>query len=309
MNKSTIATALSVIEARRRKAEAVAEANAQLLQKDDRWQANDKAIRLCNIDIAKDKLNERDASENKRRLAKLLVERNDLLKKHNMTSKDLVARYSCPLCNDTGYVKGNKCQCLRREVTKLLSGNCGYVDDSCTFENSTETNPDNLKTMEICRTFSKKLNDTRFRIVVLLGKTGTGKTYLCNAMANEALKNLNSVFVITAYRLSELFLQCHLSSQEEKLTVLEDLMDTDLLVIDDLGVENTFSNVTSEYLFALINERIQRGNKTVISSNLTVAQIRDRYDERIFSRIADRKLSIVAKLTGNDKRISEPTKK
>ena len=86
MNKSTIATALSVIEARRRKAEAVAEANAQLLQKDDRWQANDKAIRLCNIDIAKDKLNERDASENKRRLAKLLVERNDLLKKHNMTS-------------------------------------------------------------------------------------------------------------------------------------------------------------------------------------------------------------------------------
>lgn len=304
MSRNTLAKAISVIESRKRNAEFKAYRNIETLQQDPEWVAVDKQVRMCNINIAKDKLQGNDPTENKRQLARLLLKRNAVLKSHGMSQKDLLPQYSCQKCNDTGFVNGEKCSCLRREVTHLLLNDCGYFDRNCTFENSTETNADNKKVYNACLTFCQKMQETRLRIILLMGKTGTGKTYLANAIANKAIENQQSAFVITAYSLSELFLKGHLSNQQDKLAMLEDLMDVDLLVIDDLGVENTFTNVTNEYLFALINERIQRGNKTVISTNLTIAQIQQRYDDRIFSRIADKKLSMVLHLDGEDKRLT-----
>ncbi len=304
MNSNTLSKAISVVESRKRYAEFKVCRNKEKLQEDADWVANDKKIRQCNINIANDKLMERSAVENKRMLAKLLIERNQILRKHGMTTKDLLPQFSCTKCNDTGYVNGQKCSCLRKEITNLLISDCDYLNREFTFENSTETNKNNCKVYNACSLFCDKLQDTNIRIVLISGKTGTGKTYLSNAIANKAIEKQQSALIVTAYSLIELFLKGYLSGQDTKLAVLENLMDVDLLVIDELGVENKFNNVTSEYLYALINERIQRGNKTVISTNLTMRQIQERYDDRIFSRIADKKLSMVLHLDGEDKRLT-----
>lgn len=304
MNSNTLSKAISIIESRRRYAEFKAYRNREKLQEDADWVANDKKIRQCNINIANDKLMERDVVNNKRLLAKLIVERNQILHKHGMTVKDLVPQYSCTKCNDTGYVNGQECSCLRKELTNQLAQNCVHLDKNCTFENSTETNSDNNKVYQMCKAFCDKIQQTKLRIIVICGKTGTGKTYLSNAIANKVIEKQQSAYIVTAYQLSELLLRSHLSRQEDKLAVLEELMDVDLLAIDDLGIENVFTNVTNEYLFALLNERIQRKKKTVISTNLLPSQLRQRYEERIFSRIADRKLSMVLHLGGEDKRLT-----
>lgn len=304
MNSNTLSKAISIIESRRRYAEFKAYRNREKLQEDAEWVANDKKIRQCNINIANDKLMERDAVNSKRLLAKLIVERNQILHKHGMTVKDLVPQYSCTKCNDTGYINGQKCSCLRKELTNQLAQNCVHLDKNCTFENSTETNSDNNKVYQVCKAFCDKIQQTKLRIIVICGKTGTGKTYLSNAIANKVIEKQQSAYIVTAYQLSELLLRSHLSRQEDKLAVLEELMDVDLLAIDDLGIENVFTNVTNEYLFALLNERIQRKKKTVISTNLLPSQLRQRYEERIFSRIADKKLSMVLHLDGEDKRLT-----
>ena len=64
------------------------------------------------------------------------------------------------------------------------------------------------------------------------------------------------------------------------------LYNCDLLIIDDLGTETVNSFVASS-LFALINERHLRKKSTIISTNLSLEQIRDIYSDRVFSRIAN----------------------
>ena len=80
----------------------------------------------------------------------------------------------------------------------------------------------------------------------------------------------------------------------------DDLYSCDLLIIDDLGTEYTNDFVSSQ-LFSCLNERHLGKKSTIISTNLSLAEIRDRYSERIFSRISSS--FELCKLTGQDIRI------
>lgn len=80
----------------------------------------------------------------------------------------------------------------------------------------------------------------------------------------------------------------------------EDLYGCDLLIIDDLGTETTNSFITSQ-LFSCLNERYLRSKATLISTNLNLEELRDRYSDRIFSRITSS--FTLCKLTGRDIRI------
>jgi DNA replication protein DnaC len=62
------------------------------------------------------------------------------------------------------------------------------------------------------------------------------------------------------------------------------LYESDLLVIDDLGSEMTNDFVRSQ-LFGILNERIIRQKSTIITTNFSYENLREKYQERIFSRI------------------------
>lgn len=69
--------------------------------------------------------------------------------------------------------------------------------------------------------------------------------------------------------------------------VIKHLLSVDLLVIDDLGTESMNSMKFSE-LFTLINTRLLNQNnkitKTIISTNLSLDNLAQKYGERIISR-------------------------
>ena len=65
------------------------------------------------------------------------------------------------------------------------------------------------------------------------------------------------------------------------------LHDCDLLIIDDLGTEPMLQNITIEQLFNLLNERQMAGRHTVISTNLAMSELQERYTERVTSRLLD----------------------
>ena len=72
--------------------------------------------------------------------------------------------------------------------------------------------------------------------------------------------------------------------EEDREEKYRGVLECSLLIIDDLGTELNNSFTNSE-LFYCINTRQQRGKSTVISTNLTMNELRDIYSERIFSRI------------------------
>ena len=64
---------------------------------------------------------------------------------------------------------------------------------------------------------------------------------------------------------------------------LGELQKADLVILDDLGSE--YGNQSDPILYQILNDRINLHKPTIISSNLSIQQICDRYNERIVSRL------------------------
>ena len=76
-------------------------------------------------------------------------------------------------------------------------------------------------------------------------------------------------------------------NKNSSIDMYEKILTVDLLIIDDLGTECMNSMKFSE-LFNIINTRLLNQNnhitKTIISTNLNLQELSQKYDERIFSR-------------------------
>ena len=117
-----------------------------------------------------------------------------------------------------------------------------------------------------------------------------GKTFMSNCIAKELLKKGKTVLYQTAPILLESVIDFKMSKQKNYSdNIYKSILETDLLIIDDLGTESLNSMKLSE-LFTIINTRILNLNnkvtKTIISTNLNINDIFNNYEERIGSRIA-----------------------
>ncbi len=113
---------------------------------------------------------------------------------------------------------------------------------------------------------------------------------MSNCIAKELLKKGKTVLYQTAPVLLESVIDYKMSKQKNySENILKSVLESDLLIIDDLGTESLNSMKLSE-LFNIINTRIlnlnQKITKTIISTNLNIQDIFRNYEERIGSRIA-----------------------
>lgn len=113
---------------------------------------------------------------------------------------------------------------------------------------------------------------------------------MSNCVAAELLKNGKTVLYQTAPVLLESVIDYKMNKQKDlSENIYKSVLETDLLIIDDLGTETLNSMKLSE-LFTIINTRIlnlsKKITKTIISTNLNIKDIFNNYEERIGSRIA-----------------------
>jgi len=113
---------------------------------------------------------------------------------------------------------------------------------------------------------------------------------MSNCIASELIKKGKTVLYQTAPVLLESVIDFKFGkSKNSKDDVLQSVLESDLLIIDDLGTESINSLKLSE-LFTIINTRILNLNnhitKTIISTNLNMNDIFSIYQDRIGSRIA-----------------------
>ena len=113
---------------------------------------------------------------------------------------------------------------------------------------------------------------------------------MSNCIARELLKKGKTVLYQTAPVLLETVIDYKMSKQKNSVdNIYQSVLETDLLIIDDLGTESLNSMKLSE-LFTILNTRIlnlnNRITKTIISTNLSIREIFSTYEERIGSRIA-----------------------
>ncbi len=227
------------------------------------------------------------------RIETLTARQAQLLRENGFADDFLEEKYECPDCKDTGYTPDRKkCHCLRQTMLRYMyrQSNIEEVlqrENFDTLRYDLYTDDESEKMREIidkCKSFADDFGN-RYENILLLGNVGVGKTFLTNCMAKEILDRGYSVIYFTSMRLFDTLSRELFGSEEERSwEVLDDLFTCDLLIIDDLGTESVNSFVSSR-LFDVLNERDIRKRSTVISTNLSYKDMKDRYSERNFSRI------------------------
>jgi len=252
------------------------------------------------------------AAENLRAQFRILSDRKKVLLEQAGFDADYLAPiYDCPDCKDTGYVDGEKCHCFQQmEISFLYEQS--HIEEMIAKENFSTLSyeyykGEDLKHFEDAVSISKDFVrgfKNHYQNLLFCGTVGTGKSFLSNCIAKEILQMGHAVLYFSANGLFEILARYSFdtNSKETLYNFYKDLYNCDLVIVDDLGTEVTNSFVTSQ-LFGLLNERFLRHKSTIISTNLGLSELRDRYSDRIFSRITSN--YTICKLTGTDIRIQK----
>lgn len=216
--------------------------------------------------------------------------------------------YDCDACKDTGYVNGKICDCIHKAAKQLLiddlSSTLPLADSR--FENfdlnyyqNSETggaNPRKRMTaiLKLCREYVINFDPKHSDSLLFMGDTGLGKTHLTLSITYELLNKGYNVIYGSAYNLfSDMETEHFDRHTNTKYTAA---IDCDLLVIDDLGGEFVSPYIQS-LLYNIINTRDLSGKPTIINTNLSMAEIGNRYTPRVASRLIK---YTAKKFIGND---------
>lgn len=299
--------------AKKIKAEKIVSENLSKVNSNLAYKKLDSIERGLVLEISKCKQKNESYKNLKQNLETIRQEKNKILKSLGLSEKDLQPKYECKFCMDSGFVNGKPCVCYKKrknaELVKAfgLSASTDYVFEK--FDTKICKNAkhaENLqKIAEILQKWSKKYPDVAKNNIIISGNTGVGKTYLSSCLANELIKNDVSVCFVSAFDLNESFLKYHTSFDNTKSSWINPFIDADVLFIDDLGTEPMLKNVTKNYLFLVISERERFNRPTIITTNLKLDELNMRYDERIYSRLCNKRNSALIFIDGDDLRLSK----
>jgi DNA replication protein DnaC len=239
-------------------------------------------------------------------------ERTALLEKHGLPKDYLRLRYHCNRCKDTGYTDGKRCQCFSKRLINHYYDMSNIrkqleTENFSTFNFdrfSTEGNPSPRTKMEnIYNECVRKIADFENTPMNMFfyGRTGLGKTFMCNCVAKALLDASRNVIYMTAYDLLETLTKAHFNAEDSTLADKVSLIRScEMLIIDDLGTE-TMTTLTNTELFNIINSRLLEERSTIISTNRTIPELMEAYSERIVSRLLGK--YTVCEFIGNDLRL------
>lgn len=197
--------------------------------------------------------------------------------------------YECATCKDTGYVGNEKCHCFKQQIISLLYDQ-SIISDSMKhigFDMMLDKYYKNDDLKAFITSKQKAISfvdnfDSDYQNLLIYGTVGVGKSLLSSCIAKELQDSDHSVIYFSS---TSLFDELSKAAFERgSKGELDNIHNCDLLIIDDLGTEVT-NSFTISALFSLLNERIVRKKPIVISTNLSLENLRDRYTDRIFSRI------------------------
>jgi DNA replication protein DnaC len=122
--------------------------------------------------------------------------------------------------------------------------------------------------------------------LLLWGDVGTGKSFLAACIANALLEKGVPVLMTN---FSKILNQMGAMYSDERYRYIASFNRFSLLIIDDLGIERN-TEYALEQVYAVVDERYKAGLPLIITTNLTISQLRNPEDvahARIYSRVLE----------------------
>ena len=221
----------------------------------------------------------------------LIKERDALLLAAGYPTDYTDVQYECRKCDDSGYVDGKMCECMKRDLVLAgyESSGLGRLIAKQNFDNFSldyyKVGGANYENMEFyyrnLKAFAEGFSDKTCRNFLLIGGTGLGKTHLSTSVAKTVIEKGFDVLYVSAIDMFSDFEKKQFGGGEDNTGRY---FDCDLLIIDDLGTELS-NQFTVSCLYNVINSRINTSKSTFINTNLSKKEIETKYAERITSRL------------------------
>lgn len=235
----------------------------------------------------------------------LQVQRAELLNALGYEADALDDKPGCALCGDSGWAGTEMCSCLKelcaKEQMKALTALLNLTEEQsfdklrldvysdALWQGESRSPRENMKrVVAVCEGFARQFPNYPLKNLLLSGGTGLGKTFLSGCIAREVSERGYSVVYDTAINLFSAFeTRKFTRDAAEERQARDDTrryLSCELLILDDLGSELTTPLVQST-LYEVVNSRLQADKRTIISSNLSMEQIAQRYTPQVASRI------------------------
>lgn len=211
---------------------------------------------------------------------------------------------ACAQCQDSGYLPdGTPCQCLsayytreqNRRLSKLLDlGNQSFETFSFdwyspqVWEEYGRSPRENMRMVrEICGEYARSFGRHSGNLL-FTGAPGLGKTFLSACIAREVSEHGFSVVYDTAAHIFQQFESAKFGREnpyeEDADREINRYLNCDLLIMDDLGTE-MMTNFIPPVFYRTINDRLLNQRPTILSTNLKVDDLGQRYGGAALSRI------------------------
>ncbi|MBQ5590103.1 MAG: ATP-binding protein [Clostridia bacterium] len=239
----------------------------------------DKEIASVFQSVMKDVISgkQADFSSAEEKSLELQRKKEEYIRANNIDISVINPKIYCDICSDTGYMPNGKlCDCVRKKAAEL------NYEELNKDENGVIPRDIMTKICSFCVKYATEFKSDS-ESLLFFGKTGLGKTHLSLSIANEVIKKGYNVVYGPISRIMGNIEKEHFSDNDR--TTLMNILDCDLLIFDDLGTEFTTSFIAST-IFDIVNSRILNKKPTIINTNLDFEEIKQRYSDRIVSRIA-----------------------
>ena len=254
---------------------------------------------------------EEKVAELRSKSRELVSKRSKILKENGYSEDAMQPHYVCPVCEDRGFVNGRLCSChiqLLKDLMKNEIRKFAPLDD-CTFDNFkleyySETPLENSivprerakKIFESARLYAQNFS-LESKNLLFSGATGLGKTHLSLAIANVVINKGYDVCYGTSQNICDDLHSEQFGRTENIHYTKQQVLDSDLLILDDLGCEVN-NQYSTAILYNIINSRILSKKPTIISTNCQFSELLEKYDQRITSRITGEYTNMI--IFGND---------
>lgn len=276
----------------------------EIYEKVPRIEELNKEIACISVEEAKNRIRTgRKNTDIEKQINEKTNEKKKLLTQNGYPEDYLEPIYECSLCKDWGEVNGKPCSCVKRlrinelyqksnlnrvfEVENFNTFNLDYYSNESDNRHKKTPHENAEGIFEKAKNFVENF-DKEHGNILIYGSTGIGKTFISNCIAKALLDDGKSVLYLSANEMFEQVLSNYIMSRNKSDAVeaiYQYIYSSDLLIIDDLGTEVLSSFVKSQ-LFEIINKRMLSNKSVIITTNLSLETLQDRYTERVMSRIA-----------------------
>lgn len=157
------------------------------------------------------------------------------------------------------------------------------------FDNYEVSNGGQKLALDRCKEFCQSLiDDNKGQSLIFMGAPGTGKTHLACAIAHEFMTKTykSALFTDVPKLIREVRSTWQKDAQFSEKQVLKNLVEVDLLIIDEVGVQYG-TDSERNILFEVINGRYENMKPMILISNFAKDDLESFLGVRVFDRLRE----------------------